>query len=153
MCFSRSQRHGIAVVHFRSARIWRCWYGSVNGVPGQPRPVVACSSTAAVSLWCIPLDVTVFLQASCPAACSGRGSCVAGACICLPGWSSADCSVASCDTCPEHSTCDPQGFCRCHIGWLDDQCDRAATCSGVSNCTHPSQGRMARLTASICSVA
>ena len=47
-------------------------------------------------------------QALCPAACSGRGSCVNGTCACLPGWSAADCSVPSCDTCPLRSTCDAQ---------------------------------------------
>ena len=76
------------------------------------------------------------VQAGCPSACSGRGSCSGGECQCLHGWSGDTCTIANCtDGCPDHSTCSPQGICVCDEGWLGTRCDRAAVCSGVHNCS------------------
>eukprot|EP00058_Branchiostoma_floridae_P027962 XP_002613453.1 hypothetical protein BRAFLDRAFT_84589 [Branchiostoma floridae] len=80
------------------------------------------------------------LNLECPTECTGKGRCVEGECVCLPGWTGAECETGLCANCSkEHGTC-LDGFCQCDIGWEGPGCTWEATCYNVNNCTSPEHG-------------
>eukprot|EP00118_Oscarella_pearsei_P024297 m.303372 g.303372 ORF g.303372 m.303372 type:complete len:4895 (+) comp40834_c0_seq19:159-14843(+) len=79
-------------------------------------------------------------QTDCPTQCSGKGSCLNGSCICLPGWLGDDCGIGLCPNCSSNGEC-ISGFCKCFFGWEGESCAKKATCFGVDNCTSTSNGR------------
>ena len=69
------------------------------------------------------------LSLQCPNACSAKGKCNAGSCVCNPGWGSPDCSVAACPKdCSSHGTCS-NGVCRCEKGYSGDDCETVLACT------------------------
>ena len=61
-----------------------------------------------------------------------RGLCVDGSCVCLQGWTGADCSKPTCPAhegslCGGHGVCDVvRGACHCEEGWAGPDCAQCA---------------------------
>ena len=76
-------------------------------------------------------------------ACSGRGSCADGRCVCLPGWQGAQCErgpVGCPNDCSGHGSCAAPGVCKCADGWGGVDCSAPsclADCSGHGKCASP----------------
>ncbi|XP_051811080.1 tenascin isoform X2 [Acanthochromis polyacanthus] len=76
------------------------------------------------------------LETDCPNECSNQGRCVAGKCICFPGFSELDCSKSDCPgNCNDNGRC-VHRQCVCHPGFTGPDCSQS-TCP--NNCKN--QGR------------
>ncbi|XP_059366109.1 tenascin isoform X1 [Carassius carassius] len=92
-------------------------------------PEGCCSSQQSKGVVCTTIRPTID---ECPDDCSDQGRCVDGKCVCFPGFSGPDCSVADCpDDCSSRGRC-VNGQCVCDPGFTGPDCS-SSTCTDNCN--------------------
>mmetsp|Transcript_69150 Transcript_69150/g.184272 ORF Transcript_69150/g.184272 Transcript_69150/m.184272 type:complete len:153 (-) Transcript_69150:454-912(-) len=118
----------------------------IYGGQGGPED---CTGGVCGDSWSIPISG----PDSCPANCSGQGSCEFGFCTCDTGFLGDDCEAQtcpgskcaydyslhfiSCSYCSGNGNCLANGTCVCEVGWGGKACDSLhcpGSCSGHGSC-------------------
>ena len=85
------------------------------------------------------LSTVNMVEGTCPNACSNRGHCRSGVCVCEPGFTHFDCSLRTCAAdCSGAGSCF-DGVCRCDEGLCGTDCSLRCCpndCSGRGECDH-----------------